>query len=45
MEKCICFLRPKTVVGFLMLVEFCKGLAVDPYPFTLEVFKGLTNTG
>jgi hypothetical protein len=26
MEKGICYLRPKTVVGFLMLVELCKGL-------------------
>jgi hypothetical protein len=30
MEKGICFLRPKTIVDFLILVELCKGLAVDP---------------
>jgi hypothetical protein len=25
-EKGICFIRPETVSGFLMLVEHCKGL-------------------
>jgi hypothetical protein len=25
-EKGICFLRPQTVVGFLMLVDLCKSL-------------------
>jgi hypothetical protein len=26
MEKGLCFLRPETAAGFLMLVELCKGL-------------------
>jgi hypothetical protein len=38
-------LFPKTVVGFRKLVELCKGLIVDPYPFTLVVSKGLANPG
>jgi hypothetical protein len=29
MEKGLCFLRPKTIAGFLKLVELCKGLAMD----------------
>jgi hypothetical protein len=29
--------------GFLKLAELCKGLAVDPKPFTLEVSKDLAN--
>jgi hypothetical protein len=29
-KKSLCFLRPEIVAGFLMLVELCKGLAVDP---------------
>jgi hypothetical protein len=35
----------ETVVGFLKLVKLCKGLVVDPYPFTAEVSKGLANLG
>jgi hypothetical protein len=35
----------ETVASFLKLVELCKGLVVDPYPFTLEVSKGLANLG
>jgi hypothetical protein len=31
--------------GFLKLVELCKGLVVDSYPFTLVVSKGLPNPG
>jgi hypothetical protein len=31
--------------GFSPLVELCKGLVVDPYPFTLEETKGLANSG
>jgi hypothetical protein len=33
------------IAGFLKLVKFCKGLVVDPYPFTSEVSKGLVNPG
>jgi hypothetical protein len=33
----------ETVAGFLKLVELCKGLVVDPYPFTSVVSKGLAN--
>jgi hypothetical protein len=33
----------ETVVGFLKLVELCKGLVVDPYPFTSVVSKSLAN--
>jgi hypothetical protein len=33
----------ETVAGFQKLVELCKGLVVDPNPFTLEVSKGLAN--
>jgi hypothetical protein len=29
------------VAGFLKLVELCKGLVVDPMPFTSEVSKDL----
>jgi hypothetical protein len=36
---------PRTVAGFLKLVELCKGLVVDPKPFTSEVSKGLANPG
>jgi hypothetical protein len=35
----------ETVAGFLKLVELCKGLVVDPYPFTSEVSKVLVNPG
>jgi hypothetical protein len=35
----------ETVAGFLKLVELCKGLVVDPYPFTSVVSKGLANPG
>jgi hypothetical protein len=42
-EKGLCFLRPETVVGFLKLVELCKGLVVSPCLLTLVVFKGLRN--
>jgi hypothetical protein len=35
----------KIIVGFLKLVELCKGLVVDPWPFTSEVYKGLENLG
>jgi hypothetical protein len=44
-EKGICFFLAKTVVGFLMIVELCKCLVVDPYLFTLEVSKDLANPG
>jgi hypothetical protein len=33
----------ETVAGFLKLVELCKGLVVDPEPFTSVVSKGLAN--
>jgi hypothetical protein len=33
----------ETVAGFRKLVELCKGLVVDPYPFTSKVSKGLAN--
>jgi hypothetical protein len=36
---------PKTAVGFLELVELCKGLVVNHCQLTLEVFKGLYNPG
>jgi hypothetical protein len=29
-EKCLYFLRPRTIVGFLELVELGKSLAVNP---------------
>jgi hypothetical protein len=35
----------ETVAGFRKLVELCKGLVVDPYPFTSVVSKGLANPG
>ena len=35
----------ETVAGFLKLVELCKGLVVDPKPFTSVVSKGLANPG
>jgi hypothetical protein len=35
----------ETVAGFLKLLELCKGLVVDPLPFTSEVSKGLANPG
>jgi hypothetical protein len=35
----------ETVAGFLKLVELCKGLVVDPQPFTSVVSKGLANPG
>ena len=35
----------ETVAGFLKLVELCKGLVVDPEPFTSAVSKGLANPG
>jgi hypothetical protein len=34
---------PITVADFRKLVELCKGLVVDPLPFTLAVSKGLAN--
>jgi hypothetical protein len=40
LEKILCFLCSESVAGFLMLMELCKGLAVCPHQFTLEVFKG-----
>jgi hypothetical protein len=33
----------ETVAGFRKLVELCKDLVVDPYPFTSEESKGLAN--
>jgi hypothetical protein len=33
----------ETVAGFLKLVELCKGLVVDPLPFTSVVSKVLAN--
>jgi hypothetical protein len=38
-----CIALPRTVAGFLKLVELCKGLIVNPSPFTSVVSKGLTN--
>jgi hypothetical protein len=35
----------ETIAGFLKLVELCKGLLVEPYPFTSEVSDGLANPG
>jgi hypothetical protein len=35
----------ETVAGFWKLVELCKGLIVDPYPFTSAVSKVLANPG
>jgi hypothetical protein len=35
----------KNVAHFLKLVELCKGLVVDPQPFTSKVSKGLANPG
>jgi hypothetical protein len=35
----------KTIAGFLILVELCKGLVVYPRQLTLEVFKGPYNPG
>ena len=36
---------PITVAGFRKLVKLCKGLVVDPWPFTSVVSKGLANPG
>jgi hypothetical protein len=36
---------PITVACFWKLVELCKGLIVDPLPFTSVVSKGLANPG
>jgi hypothetical protein len=41
MLKGLCFLRPGTIVGFLELVELCKGLVESPCLLTSVVFKGL----
>jgi hypothetical protein len=35
----------ENVADFLKLVELCKGLVVDPYPFSSVVSKGLANPG
>jgi hypothetical protein len=35
----------ETVAGILKLVELCKGLVVDPEPFTLAMSTGLANPG
>jgi hypothetical protein len=36
---------PETIADFLILVELCKGLVVNPCLLTLVVFKGLRNPG
>jgi hypothetical protein len=40
-KKCLCFLLPKTVAGFLMLVELLKGLVETPSLASSEEVYGI----
>jgi hypothetical protein len=44
-EGFLYLLRSGNRSGVSPLMELCKGLTVNPYSFTLEVFKGLANSG